>query len=242
MDYIRTCYRVQMRLRVGDDPVTVQWFRAPPGALAMPIMGPFGSRNWESRGPSPDGMGEQPGPRQWVNGETISNAEGLLGDALAVQCAASHADWWSAGLGVGEHSGPYDAQARPTCCLRVPESDCGDDPCPCADLTDPIEPDAVQWGGVCPFIAGPTLTKTGACEWSTSWATWSGTFDTRIRNVAGVWTWEVDTSPPVSYSVSGDTCPPVVIDFPIPGALDAQPWCLGVPCPGSDVTLRFQIP
>lgn len=207
----------------------------------MPILTPFGSRNWENRACDVGDLGEVPGTRQWLDGLTPANADGLGGDELAVQCALSHADWWRNGLGPGDETGPYDPQGRPVCCLRPAESDCGSDPCPCSDLTNPCEPDAGQWGDVCPFLAGPTLDKTGDCEWSTSWATWSGTYDTRIRNVAGVWTWEVDTSPPVSYSVSGDTCPDVTIDFPIPGALADQPWCLGVPCGGSDVTLRFVI-
>jgi len=237
MDYIRTCYRVKMRLGPGREPVWVRWYWAPGGAQPMPVWTPFGSRDWESREASAEPeLGEQGGTRQWLEGSVPTNAVGLQGSYRAQQCATEHADWWQGGFTVGEESGPYDAQGRPICCLPEPDSPCGG--CDCAAVTTDMVPDVVQWAAECFFLGNNTnLAKTGTCEWSGTWFTWSGDFTHRMYHDGTLWHWEIDTSPPCHFTAAGDTCLPISVDFSIPD-LPTQPFALGIPCPG-DKVLRF---
>jgi len=242
MDFLRSCYRVPMRMGPGREPVWVQWYFAPGGALVMPLWHVFGSRNYSDREASAtiEEIGEVGGPRIWVDGSTPANAAGLTGSQRSRDCAEEHAAWWEAGLPDGAETGPYDAQGRPLCCLPEPDSPCTPDPCDCTLLVNDPAPDEAQWGTQCPFL-GPTMiwTKDGDCHWSGTWFTWSGDFTQRMSHAGGTWTWEIDTSPPRTFTTSGDTCPPVAFEFNVP-SIDTQPFSFGIPCTG-DVVLRFEI-
>lgn len=75
MDMLRSAYRSQMRTIIGADPVTVQWYRTPPGAAVQQATTSFRSRIW-SEPKDNDGIGEQADTLsccgkfqpEWVNG------------------------------------------------------------------------------------------------------------------------------------------------------------------------------
>lgn len=118
MDWIRSCYKAPMVFREGDEPLQGQWYFCEEDASAFPYFHAFGSLNWLGNGWAGGDIGERPGPRPWQSGaKPVSGGDG---DANAVECAEFHSDWWTAGLGEGEESGPYDSNGLPECCLTGP--------------------------------------------------------------------------------------------------------------------------
>lgn len=122
MDYLRSCYEVDMIFRVGDAPIKVRWYFVDCEHENFPGWHSFGSANWVSRVCQSGAIGEQPGPRQWVNGQPPPNAGD--GGVFAVACAEEQPlDWWESGIPTGEETGPYDENGLPVCCVDGPEPD-----------------------------------------------------------------------------------------------------------------------
>jgi hypothetical protein len=122
MDYLRSCYTVDMVFRDGDDPVKVQWYFTD-DAKAFPAWHAFGSANWMSKEVVSGDLGEQPGPRAWVNGNPPINAG--VGDQKAIACAETREEWFRTGLPIDEDGGPWDANGLPLCCTEeLPCCDC----------------------------------------------------------------------------------------------------------------------
>jgi len=147
MDYLRSCYTVDMVFRDGDPPRKVQWYFTD-DAKAWPFMHAFASANWVSKEVVSGDLGEQPGPRVWVNGSRPINAG--AGDDKAVECAGLRKEWFQTGLPIGEDGGPWDVDGLPECCTNPtppppePCDSCDDIPtsllctfscpdCPCLD-------------------------------------------------------------------------------------------------------------
>jgi hypothetical protein len=244
MDVVRSCYTVNMRLQEGADPVVVQWHFAKKGAALIGVPTPFCSANWEIGDDLRFNsyLGEQAGPRPWNNG--IGSA-GLAGRRLCFPLS-----WFNSGVPAGEVINILtDRSDLPMCCQDTSGSTGGvivngrSDPPPpplaCALLLNSCVAD--DWGPQCPFIAGPTLPKTGTCTWSGSWATWSGTFNTRVSNNGADWRWEIDTAPMTVYTVPGDTNPPVHPVFNVPN-LSATLWAAGVPCGAANLGFTIAYP
>jgi len=106
-----------MVFRVGDDPIKVRWYFVDCDHNNMPLWTPFASANWVSRVSEAGQLGEQPGPRTWVNGAPPANAGN--GDEVGVLCVTEHEDWWTNGIGAGEETGPYLPSGLPVCCEEV---------------------------------------------------------------------------------------------------------------------------
>lgn len=106
-----------MIFRVGDPPIRVRWYFVDCTHNNMPLWTPFASANWVSRVSVAGELGEQPGPRPWVNGAAPPNAGN--GDDIGVACVEEHEDWWTNGIGVGEETGPFDANGLPICCTEL---------------------------------------------------------------------------------------------------------------------------
>lgn len=207
----------------------------------MPFLTPFGSRNWEARQSDPNGLGELPGPRAWLEGDTPANCEGLMGDALAVACAESHADWWTAGLGPGDVTGPYDSAGRPLCCLRVPESECSPaPPFDCLTISDTLSCAVTSQASAC--ATGDqtvTATRTGptVCEWQGVVVTFAGDAAFTLTYSAGAWSLVIDCFlGPVAGVVVSFTESPfnLVVDVP------DDTWCCS-PGGGGGIRLTFTI-
>jgi len=136
MDWLRSCYSTSMVFREGDSAQPVRWYFCDTGAKAFPGFHAFGSKNWVSRQAVAGDLGEQPGPRPWVNGAKPAN--GGVGNINAVLCALLHPDWWQEGIPEGEESGPYEPDGKPTCCVAGPPPP--PDPCTstwsCGNLPD----------------------------------------------------------------------------------------------------------
>jgi len=146
-----------MVFRVGDDPIPVQWYFTDPGAKCFPGVSQFASANWYSRQAVAGALGEQPGPRPWVNGAKPVN--GYIGDDLSRACAIAHADWWANGLGPGEEVGPFDANGVPLCCKTPP---------PCCECELPATMELEVFAASCACIHGMTfsMTRSGLeCSW-----------------------------------------------------------------------------
>lgn len=247
MDLLRSCYSVKMRLVEGGPLVDIDWCFADPSADEIGVPTAYCSANWELHEPFrfDSEIGEQAGPRLWRNGQRPA---GLVGKQL---CFA-RTDFGERGPAVVPVPRPVDESGVALCCqamlseggqgyggsIVTGDSPCTVDPCDCALIVTDMTPDVAFWAGQCPFLGDVmTLTKDGPCHWSGSWTTWGGTYAQRMFFAAGNWTWEIDTSPPCSFTVPGDTCLPLVLDFVLPD-LPTQPFALGIPCPG-DFTARF---
>jgi len=244
MDVGRSCYQVLMRLQEGADPVVVTWGFAKRGADLIGVPTPFCSANWEIGDDLrfASYLGEQAGPRPWRNGQL---AAGLVGKRLCFPL-----QWFAEGVPAGESiQVPVDRSELPLCCQEtdgniggVIVNGDGTAPPPfnCALLIQSCVAD--DWGPQCAFLSGPTLPKTGPCEWSGSWATWSGTFDTRIKNPSGTeWIWEIDTSPQTVYTVAGTVDPPVHPIFHVPD-LSLTLFAAGIPCGSADLGFTVAYP
>ena len=162
MDYLRSCYEVDMVFRVGDPPIKVRWYFVDCNHNNHPLWTPFASANWVSRVCEAGALGEQPGSRPWANGSRPVNAGD--GDEVAVACVEEHEEWWTDGIGSGEETGPYDDAGLPICCTEVPPpvSPCDD----CSGLPDDL---VITFASVdCPCIDG--------ASWPLTW-----------EPVGGVW-------------------------------------------------------
>jgi len=135
MDWLRSCYRVPMIFRDGDEPVMVRWYFCDEDAECFPYEHVFGSQNWE-REKTDRTIGEQAGPRTWVDGERPENGD----DGQDAQHCFDPAEWWTDGIPDGEETGPYWDNFTSKCC----------NPCNCEP------PDILYWrvsDGLCdPFI------------------------------------------------------------------------------------------
>lgn len=187
-------------------------------------------------------LGEQAGAQPWRNG---SKPGGLTGARLCFPL-----DTFTTGIVPDTSPRPVDEGGLPLCCgpaapgaggaIVGGRSDC-EPGCDCAVIVSDLEPDVGFWSAQCPFLgATMDLDKTGPCLWSGVWHAWSGDFTQRMYFAAGSWTWEIDTSPMSVFTVPGDVCLPLTIDYFVPN-LSLQPFALGIPCPG-DITLRFLRP
>lgn len=232
MDVMRSCYTCLMRLQDGEAPVAVEWSFAKRGADLIGVPTPFGSAGWNGGDTLQFAsyLGEQAGPRPWRSG--VASA-GLAGKRLCFPL-----EWFRSGVPAGQVvSVIRDRSELPLCCQNTEDGIggvlVGGDGAPppifnCALLTN--NANGIGFDLECFVLSGPSLAKTGTCEWSGSWATWSGTFDTRINNLAGnLWRWEIDTSPQSVYTVAGTVDPPVQPIFHVPN-ISATLWAAGVPC------------
>lgn len=121
MDYMRSCYECDMVFREGDNPVRVQWYFVDEDAECFPGHHRFGSQNWIDTKINLS-IGEQVSPRIWRDGSKPQN--GGTGDTAALTCAESEEwqQWFKAGIGEGQETGPYTPDGLPECCI---------DPCSC---------------------------------------------------------------------------------------------------------------
>lgn len=244
MDIGRSCYQTLMRLQEGADPVVVTWGFAKRGAELIGVPTPFCSANWEVGDDFrfSSYLGEQAGPRPWRNGQLSA---GLAGKRLCFPL-----QWFTDGVPAGETIAiALDRSELPLCCQET-EGNIGGVVCNgtgtppplfnCALLTNPAV--GTDFDVECFVLAGPTLPKTGPCEWSGTWATWSGTFNTRLKNPTGLtWRWEIDTSPQTVYTVVGTTDPPVAPVFSVPN-VSATLWAAGSPCGAANLKFTVAYP
>jgi len=160
MDWLRSCYRVPMIFRDGDEPVMVRWYFCDEDAECFPHEHVFGSQNWE-REKTDRTIGEQAGPRTWVDGETPENGD----DGQEAEHCFDPAEWWTDGIPDGEETGPYWDDFTSKCCnpcncvlpdilyLRISDGLCGPVvPIPCVEepisyLTLEKLPDFEIWAG-----------------------------------------------------------------------------------------------
>lgn len=77
-DFMRSCYTRQCNFYTGGGlPLTIRWYRAPPGAKPLPFPSSFMSLNWTPKPYEYDGIGEiYTGPPRWSNGATPPTARG----------------------------------------------------------------------------------------------------------------------------------------------------------------------
>jgi len=115
MDWLRSCYRVPMIFREGDEPVMVRWYFTDEDANCFQGNHVFGSQNWRNERID-QAIGEQIGPRLWVNGSKPTN--GYDGNDDSVECYGGvPVERWETGLDMGEESGPYGTNFIPECCV-----------------------------------------------------------------------------------------------------------------------------
>lgn len=111
MDYLRSAYSTTIHAwdrATGEHvPAQITWFRAPSGALPLPVQHQYGSLNWSNRIAYPESVGEIIGdPRPYDKGATPN---GLSGS----QYCGTH---WTGTL--FRSSGPFDLTKwdQPSCC------------------------------------------------------------------------------------------------------------------------------
>jgi len=77
-DFVRSCYTRQCNFFTGGgNPLTIRWYRCPPGAKPLPFPSSFMSLNWNPRPYEMTGIGEiWTGPPKWSNGRTPPTARG----------------------------------------------------------------------------------------------------------------------------------------------------------------------
>jgi len=244
MDVGRSCYQTLMRTQDGQPPVVVTWGFAKKGAALIGVPTPFYSTNWEVGDDNrfTAYLGEQPGPRPWSNGQLSA---GLAGRRLCFPL-----QYFTDGVPAAESIEIHlDRSQLPLCCQDTSDGVGGvvvngNGTAPplfnCALLVQSCVAD--DWGPECFLLAGPTLPKTGSCTWSGSWATWSGTFNTRVSNTSGfLWRWEIDTSPQTVYTIPGTVDPPVHPIFHVPD-LSATLWAAGIPCGAANLGFTIAYP
>lgn len=78
-DVVRSCYTRQCEFYQQGGPVgKILWYRAPHGALPLPIESSFMSLNWSTYPFEYTGVGEvYTGPPKWSNGRTPPTAHGI---------------------------------------------------------------------------------------------------------------------------------------------------------------------
>jgi hypothetical protein len=78
-DIMRSAYTRKTEFFTGGErPLTIRWYRAPPGAKPLPFPSSFMSLNWWNRPYEASGIGEiYTGPPRWSNGRTPPTARGI---------------------------------------------------------------------------------------------------------------------------------------------------------------------
>lgn len=184
MDYIRSCYKVNMRFRTGDPPQLVQWYFVKHDTPCFPDPHVFGSANWQSRMYGNDDLGEVGDARPWVNG--AMPGRGMVAGDHSVACFHSFADAWLSGLAPDQHVGPFNSDGVPLCCLDGPPFDC-------LELPDLIATFEGETG--CGSIAGVAdlvRDDPGLCNWHGVQPTWLGDAELHLDYDGVDWTLGID--------------------------------------------------
>ena len=140
VDFIRSCYTVDMILRRGDLPVRVRWYRAPDGAEVFPGPHLYSSTNWEEEGEGVADVGEVPGTQKWDSGVNRSKTTGHF---LCGRLGA-----WRYGADKTDRNLVLDIWGRPKCCNLPPLV--GPDPTFFTSLSTfetsaPVQPVSIRW-------------------------------------------------------------------------------------------------